>query len=261
MLQKMPLEKEQTELLLKMVDADRNAPREKRQPFCVYRSMADDTMSHSGLQGGSIKIYFEDLYILEDYGLIRKTRSERSGYFEFIITPLGFQYFKDMKHQTEKPVQRLEETARGYLSDAVFIRKYPTAYQKWAEAESKLWDDNSSQQLTLIGHLCREAMQNFSVELIEIYKPQNFDTDKTKTVSRLKSAINSKKDFCGHTEKEFLNALIHYWGTINDLVQRQEHNSQREDEPLTGEDGRRVVFQTAIVMFEIDRSLSRILDK
>lgn len=261
MLQKMPLENEQTELLLKMVDANRNVPRENRQPFCVDRSLAGDTMSHRGLQGGSIKIYFEDLYILEDYGLIRKTRSERSSYFEFIITPLGFQYYKEMKHQTEKPVNRLEKTVKAYLSDAAFIKKYPTTYQKWAEAESKLWDDNSSQQLTLIGHLCREAMQNFSAELIEIYKPQNFDTDKTKTVSRLKSVINSKNGFCGHTEKEFLDALIHYWGTINDLVQRQEHDSQREDKPLTGEDGRRVVFQTAIVMFEIDRSLSRISDK
>jgi hypothetical protein len=47
-----------------------------------------------------------------------------------------------------------------------------------------------------------------------------------------------------------------YWGTVNDLIQRQEHGAQREGGALAWEDGRRVVFQTAIVMFEIDRSLS-----
>jgi hypothetical protein len=45
------------------------------------------------------------------------------------------------------------------------------------------------------------------------------------------------------------------YATVSDLVQRQEHAGQREGEPLVWEDGRRIVFQTAIVMFEIDRSL------
>jgi hypothetical protein len=39
-------------------------------------------------------------------------------------------------------------------------------------------------------------------------------------------------------------------------VQRQEHGAQKEGRPLVWEDGRRVVFQTAIVMFELDRALS-----
>ena len=46
-----------------------------------------------------------------------------------------------------------------------------------------------------------------------------------------------------------------YWGTVSDLVQRQEHGAQREGKQLVWEDARRVVFQTANVMFEIDRSL------
>ena len=49
-----------------------------------------------------------------------------------------------------------------------------------------------------------------------------------------------------------------YWGTLSDLVQRQEHGAAKEGEPLTWEDGQRVVFHTAIVMWEIDRSLLRI---
>ena len=58
----------------------------------------------------------------------------------------------------------------------------------------------------------------------------------------------------GETHQAFLHALLTYWGTVSDLVQRQEHGAVRDKEPLTWEDTRRVVFQTAIVMFEIARS-------
>jgi hypothetical protein len=59
-------------------------------------------------------------------------------------------------------------------------------------------------------------------------------------------------------EKPFLEALIAYWGTVSDLIQRQEHGSQKEGKELVWEDGRRVVFQTAMVMLEFDKSLSNI---
>jgi hypothetical protein len=39
------------------------------------------------------------------------------------------------------------------------------------------------------------------------------------------------------------------------LVQRQEHGAQKEVTPLTWEDARRVVFQTCVVMYEINRAL------
>jgi len=53
----------------------------------------------------------------------------------------------------------------------------------------------------------------------------------------------------------FLDALLVYWGTACDLVQRQEHGSQREGAPLTWEDARRVVFQTMLVMYEVGRAV------
>ena len=61
----------------------------------------------------------------------------------------------------------------------------------------------------------------------------------------------------GDTEKSFLEALLNFWRTVSELVQRQEHGGQKENEPLVWEDGRRVVFQTAMVMYEVDSSLSR----
>jgi hypothetical protein len=52
-----------------------------------------------------------------------------------------------------------------------------------------------------------------------------------------------------------LEALVPFRGTVSDLVQRQEHGGQREGAPLRWEDGRRLVFQTAVIMFEIDSAL------
>ena len=51
--------------------------------------------------------------------------------------------------------------------------------------------------------------------------------------------------------------LILYWDALNELVQRQEHGNQKLGKHLLWEDARRLVFQMAVVMFEIDRSLSR----
>ena len=79
------------------------------------------------------------------------------------------------------------------------------------------------------------------------------------TKNRIRSVINARSERLGDTEKTFLDALISYWDSIDDLTQRQEHGAQKEGKPLLWEDGRRLVFQTAVVMFEIDRALSRLI--
>ena len=133
---------------------------------------------------------------------------------------------------------------------------YPKVYKKWEEAANMLWGSDSDQRHTTIGHLCREAMQEFTTALVEKYNPVDVDEDKAHTVSRMRSVLKSKNINLSTTEKPFLEGLIGYWGTTIDLVQRQEHGDTKEGEPLKWEDSRRVVFQTAIVMFEIDKALS-----
>lgn len=120
-----------------------------------------------------------------------------------------------------------------------------------------LWGNDSQNQLTMIGHLCREAMQKFATALVDQYQLSNVDKDKAHTVARLKAVLNIQANQLGKTEKPFLDVILIYWGTVSDLVQRQEHDSLKEGIQLVWEDGRRIVFQTLLVMFEIDKSLSR----
>jgi hypothetical protein len=107
--------------------------------------------------------------------------------------------------------------------------------------------------LTIIGHEIREAIQFFTDELVKQYGVQAA-ADVTKTVDRLRAVIGELSDEIGAAYSATLAALVVYWGTVTDLAHRQEHGALKEREALSIEDTRRLVFQTAVVMCEIDRS-------
>lgn len=159
-----------------------------------------------------------------------------------------------MMRRRGEPVQRVQVSIREYIQSHAFQSRYRSAYAKWQEAENLLWSDDSDKALTTIGHLLREAMQEFATALVERFRPPNVEADKARTVSRIRAVLNAQK--LGDKVRAFLDALIIYWGTVSDLVQRQEHGALREGEPLKWIDARRVVFQTAIVMLEIDAALA-----
>lgn len=256
------LEPEQKGLLCQLVEAARNVPRDKRHKFLAAQSFGGDSILHDGLPGGSIRAYFGDIEILANEGLVHLSYgSERTPMFD--VPPLGFKYYEQMKQQSGQPIQQVETEVRTYLNTQAFREKYPAAYQKWADAEAKLWASESVRELTTVGHLCREAMQDFADALLQRYQPPNVEEDakkdKTKIIARVRAVLDldQQRGQMGETVKPFLDALLTYWGTVSDLAQRQEHGAQKEGEPLVWEDARRLVFQTAVVMFEIDRTLAR----
>jgi len=55
----------------------------------------------------------------------------------------------------------------------------------------------------------------------------------------------------------FYDAVLAYWGTVSDLVQRLEHGAGKEGEPTDWDDARLVVTQTAMVMTELMRASGR----
>lgn len=255
----MPLEQEQEELLSTLVEAYRNLPRKRREPFLVLflDGERNASINHPGLADRKAIAYPGDIETLARQGFIAQSFISGSNH-EFDINPQGFAYYRQMKERETEPLDRIETEIDRYLESSHFQGTYAKAYQKWKNADSLLWDSESEQQLTTIGHLCREAIQEFATSLVERYRPANVDENKAHDVNRLKAVIELRAVNLGNTEKEFLNALIPYWRTVSGLVQRQEHGSQPGARHLVWEDGRRVVFQTAIVMSEVDRSLSRI---
>lgn len=130
------------------------------------------------------------------------------------------------------------------------------SFAKWASAEALLWSSDTEESMTTIGHLTREAMQLFATSLAAIARPTNLPADPAKTVARVRASLDAVSAALGASEQPFLDALLVYWGTVSDLVQRQEHGAQREGRPLQWRDARRVVLQGATVMFEIDEAVS-----
>lgn len=171
------------------------------------------------------------------------------------VTARGFNYYSQLKRRIVGPIRQIETEIQQYLDAEDFRHRYPDAYGKWARAMERLWRSDAERELTGIGHDCREAMQAFVTRLVELCEPVDVDSDKALDRARLKAVLDQRKPQLGKTKWEVLDALYNYWGALSALVQRQEHGAQREGEALTWEDGRRVVFQTAFIMFEIDRIL------
>jgi hypothetical protein len=256
MLDQILLDKEQIELLVQLVEAARNVPREQRQKFFVLQAMGTpDEIHHPGFPNGHIEAYVGDAEQLIAKRLLSGVYAP-SGELGFDVTPEGFRYYEELKSQGP-PTEQVEATVREYLESAAFHGRHAGAFEKWADAEGKLWGSDSEKELTTIGHLCREAMQLFATSLVEQYKPAEVDQDPAHAVGRVRAVIEARKAVLGQTERKWLDALLPYWGAVSDLIQRQEHGAQREGGTLTWEDARRVVFQTANVMFEVDGALSR----
>lgn len=255
MFQDIILEPEQEELVIKLVEASRNLPNGKREQF-HYADAQEQLIIHPGLPSGEICAYIPDLEVLERNSIISVKCSNRdSGTFD--ILPLGFRYYEHLKAKAGQPVQRIQSTVRDFLAADAFQETFPAAYKKWSEAEALLWSIESERQQSTIGHLCREAIQEFASALITKYNPPNVDPKIHNTIERIRAVLNHRIITQGKTVKNFLKALLSYWGEVSDLVQRQEHAGQKEGESIVWEDGRRVVFQTAVVMFEITSTLER----
>jgi hypothetical protein len=251
----MLLEDEQRSLLAKFVEAHRSAPREARGNFIAVESMSSTqaTFIHSRVQGLRFKGSPADAEVLAEAGLLRSSWGSRGDPL-FYVLPEGIAFYERMM-AASPAVEAVEKEIRTYLSDPEFKTVHAAAVAKWEQAAGLLWAAESVQQLTTIGHLCREALQEFAASLAKQHNVEVSGIDAAKTVARLKAVIAARPTNLGKTETPFLKALVVYWGTISDLVQRQEHGSQRERGTLTWEDGRRVVFQTCIVMYEISRAV------
>jgi hypothetical protein len=249
------LEKEQEELLCTIVEAARNVPSENRHEFLVFQSRDGDYLVHPRLADREIKFYYPDLQTLSEYGLIQVVASNQDGIFRFDIHPRGYLYYKYLKERSGESIEHVEKEVLNYIDSHEFQKAYPKAYEKWAEAENLLWETDTSKQLTKIGHLCREAIQEFMDTLYTQVKPSGETIPEQSTIKRLKSIINVKSQKLGKTERRFLDVLINYWEAVNDLIQKQEHGAQKEKLQLVWKDARRVVFQTMMLMFEVSQSL------
>jgi len=239
-----------------LVEASRRTPRDKRHKFLVSRTFGGDSLIHSSIPDDKRRIYYGDVEVLALQGLLTIGFGSR-GSPNFDVSPLGYRYYEFLKESLGRPVERIEKTTRSLIDSAPFQARFPAAHSKWASAEELLWRSDTEENFTTIGHLCREALQEFADVLVTEKLLDAELPDKSKTVSRLKAVLNLAGTEAGEAYKFLLGSLTEYWGAANDLVQRQEHGAVKEGEELNWEDARRVVFATLIAMHEIHIAASK----
>jgi hypothetical protein len=251
----MTLEDEQKKLLAKFVEAHLNSPPEARGVFLASEAMGDPQARflHSRVQQLGFKGSRADAEVLARVGLLQMSWSSR-GTPTFYVLPAGIQAYQQMKTEGSF-VRQVQDDILDFLSDAGFAKKHAAAYAKWTQAARLLRSAESRDQLTTIGHLCREAQQAFAESLAAQHRVDVSKVESAKTVAKLRAVLDAQKARMGATPTSFLSALVAYWGELSDLIQRQEHGAQREGRPLIWEDARRVVFQTCVVMYEIEKTL------
>lgn len=248
----MQLESEAVSLLREIAEAARTAPRDERE-FRVLPHLGGCTFIGPGSRTELSDAERRDIDDLVATGLLRMRHRGRHEY-SFTVTPEAYAYLASFDER--EPLRRVEtEVTDTYMEAPAFRAKYPLAYQRWKEAANLLWGPTAETELTTIGHKTREAVQEFASALVDMHNVAGAPTDPAKTVARLQVVVDAHRDRLGEARRHLLDALIVYWGEVNDLLQRQEHGGQKEGEPLAWEDGRRAVFHTAIVMYELDRTI------
>jgi hypothetical protein len=211
---------------------------------------------HPGFPGSERQeAYWPDLIGLAQSGVFT-VMTYTEGDIRFDIAAFGLQTYAEVRRSEQEPIRAIGRDVKDYLDQSGFASRHRTAYERWKKAADILWSDHPEGHLSEIGHHCREAMQEFAETLAQGL-PVLEETSKTKTVDRVRAALNNSRGRLGETVADMLDALAVYWGTVSDLAQRQEHAAGREGESLGWEDARRLVFHTALVMYELDRTLNK----
>jgi hypothetical protein len=185
---------------------------------------------------------------------IRQALSERGKRLRINrrVTPEGIR--RSHMHHRESESGRFEASVAQYVNAEAFRKEYATAYEKWADAHDFL-ERAPDRNATVIGHLCREAINEFSDQLAWRRRLARFETNKTK--DKIRKVFEAERTDSRTVKTAaialagYWDALIEHWEAVSDLANRQEHNTE-----LAAEDSRRIVFQTMFVMREIDLALN-----
>lgn len=250
------LQEEQVRTLELLVEASRAQPRDDRQPFRALKDMTSHherliLPPHRGLPSDFPGFYPGDIEQLHREGLLNLSISPK-GTWTFDVSPRGFQHYDTLKQQQGRGAERVAKVVRSYVDTAGFAQRHPAAREKWRAAEEKLWSEDSAQADTTIGHLCREAHQEFAASLLARHPVASAPSDKAKTKDRIRAVLGNLPK--GSDAIAVANqSLSDYWSAVLDLAQRQEHAALKEGSVLRWEDSRRLVFHTLFAMTELDR--------
>ncbi|MEM9598460.1 MAG: hypothetical protein AAGD06_29610 [Acidobacteriota bacterium] len=260
------LESSQEELLLALAEKWREVPAEQRTSFClaVTHDQILGKVTHQGAPGWSVDASPGDIVELTEKQLLR-IRSEKRPITTFLVRPEGVRYCEELMRRRGSGFERQAEYSRNQLLFVSFRQRHRNAFERWALAEEELWHWSRKRSPSTVGHLLREAIQQFAYDLVkgfgledrvsvEVSKDQRNARAVLDHVCQMDIVLRQRGDCLGRkTEK----ALYEHWVAVSNLVQRLVHRANIDGKPVTWEDARRAVFLVSVAMIEIDHAVSQ----
>ncbi len=249
------LDQKQRDTLVTIVELVRSVPRNQRHSFYLAETNQYAALVMPGARTQP-HVLAADVRELFHAGLIRFAPGGGRNTTAYDVTPTGFAYYDALMTEAGGQTATIEKQVTRYLDSQDFSARHRDSYGKWSQAAKEVRGDDTERRMTSVGHHVREAMMAFAAECVALYGVADAPIDLEKTLHRLRAVIAEAAPRLGDTERPMLDALVTYWGTVHDLAARQEHGAAKAV-PLVVEDARRVVFHTAMVMFELDRAFVR----
>lgn len=242
-------------LLADLVEAYRSVPRSERRPILAFQTVSSYNLmlSHPGIAKDHPGAYPADLRELQGEGMIT-VNLESNGARFIDVTQKGLDAYVSYRTRPGRPGPQVEKAVSQYVDSDQFRRRHTNALLKWERAADLLWKSDSSTDYSAIGHYCREAAQEFATSLLILYPVADAPIEIEKSKARVAAVLRTHATGSERIAAQASTLLAH-WSSVIDLMQRQEHGSQKATDPLTWEDGRRVAFATLFSMTELDRLL------
>jgi len=184
-------------------------------------------------------------------------RLRDEGYVTAYVTGGGRAVMVELTHQgreqaraNPEPVEQIMTENRRLIASGRFAEVFPNVFEPWADAETLLFADDAEAQLTTVGHKIREAAQAFATAMIQTFGADDPPADVKLVKKRLGAVIAHNRPMVGDKQRRLLKSLGDLWETTVDLIERQEHAAQKEGEPVSWNDGRRIVTLTMFLMIE-----------
>lgn len=246
----------QEELLEELIEATQALPRHAQELTLISGTDQEPGDLVLTSEGRMIKALRSDIWQLKREGLISARWNVSSEVpVPFGLTKSAYDWYQERRRASDA-MEGVDVEIGIHLRSEGFRERYPGAHQRWSEAIDLVKESTPDQDLTTVGHKAREAMQRFVSELVEHYEPSEVEGDPAKTINRMRAVLDMAASSLPERRRDLLESLLALWKAVNGLVQRQEHGDQKTGDPVTWDDARATVFQTGLVMFEIDRVLA-----
>ncbi|MPZ68493.1 MAG: hypothetical protein GEU71_03085 [Actinobacteria bacterium] len=234
-------------LLLKLlVEAHWNVPPARTQDFLIVQTLEGDFLVHAGLPRGRVSMDGRRIRDLESQGLLVCDETA-PGITEMRLESEGFKCYEESQTRLADPAMTIESEVTVYLDGEDFQSRHVRSYGEWSEAQNLLWRTGGIQDYGMISHLCEVAMEQFADEALV--------TSGGRDDGSGRSSLEQMRDILERSdvpEKSLMLTLLAYWVSVLEAAKSYPHQL----ETIAWENVRRLVFNTAFVMFEFDKAIT-----